>query len=97
MKKIAIIGSSGGNLYNLGGKDPKKLLNEIVNQTASTALEIEAIQFISANESMDVAKDSTSASLWTLDNSGEFHQTSKTTLTEINQQARLVDQKLAKK
>lgn len=95
MKKIAIIGSSGGNLYNLGGKDPKKLLNEIFNQITSTALEIEAVQFIAANESMDSAKDSTSASLWTLDNLGELHQTSTKNLIEINQQASLVDQKLA--
>lgn len=35
MKKIVILGSSGGNLYNLGGADPEKLLSEIYTQCQS--------------------------------------------------------------
>lgn len=31
MKKIAIIGSSGGNLYNLGGAEPEKLLQKFTS------------------------------------------------------------------
>ena len=30
MKRLAIIGSSGGNLYNQGGNDPKKMMEEIL-------------------------------------------------------------------
>ena len=48
MKKIAIIGSSGGNLYNLGGKEPIKLLSEIKLQTDSTDISIYDILFIGA-------------------------------------------------
>ena len=32
MKRLAIIGSSGGNLYNQGGNDPKKMMEEIFVQ-----------------------------------------------------------------
>ena len=31
-KKVAILGSSGGNLYSLGGKEPEKLLGELLLQ-----------------------------------------------------------------
>lgn len=97
MKKIAIIGSSGGNLYNLGGKDPNKLLTEIRNQTVHTALEIEDVVFIAASVSMDVAKDSTQAALWSVDAAGEFYQNSTATLAEINQHAQRLDQEIANK
>jgi len=53
MKRIAILGSSGGNLYNLGGKEPLKLLGEIEAQSRVAEMEIAAIQFIGANASMD--------------------------------------------
>ena len=53
MKNIAIIGSSGGNLYNLGGKDPVKLLSEIKLQTDSTEIAISNILFIGADAPMD--------------------------------------------
>lgn len=61
---VAILGSSGGNLFNLGGRDPQKLLNEILVQSQSAGIEITAIQFIGAMESMDVAKDKTEAALY---------------------------------
>ena len=32
MKKLAVIGSSGGNLYNQGGNDPAKMMREIFVQ-----------------------------------------------------------------
>lgn len=57
MKKvIAILGSSGGNLYNLGGKDPHTLLGEMVLQIRQAGIEIGAIQFIAAEASMDHVK-----------------------------------------
>ena len=54
MKKIAIIGSSGGNLYNLGGAEPEKLLQEIYQQCEAAGVEVAAVQFIAAEASMDV-------------------------------------------
>jgi hypothetical protein len=59
MKKIAIIGSSGGNLYNLGGAEPEKLLQEIYQQCEAAGVEVAAVQFIAAEASMDVAKPHT--------------------------------------
>ena len=44
-RQIAIIGS-GGNLYNLGGKDPRKPLDEILMQLESAGLSCGALQFI---------------------------------------------------
>lgn len=66
MKKIAIIGSSGGNLYNLGGADPAKLLAEIYAQCAAAGMTVAAVQFIAAEASMDGVKAATPAALWTL-------------------------------
>lgn len=42
-KKVAILGSSGGNLYNLGGKDPASLLGEMVRQIKGAGMELTAI------------------------------------------------------
>ncbi|KAB8135702.1 PTS sugar transporter [Gracilibacillus oryzae] len=96
MKKIAIIGSSGGNLFNLGGKDPAKLLKEIEKQAASAGIQMESVQFIGAEESMDYAKDATKASLWRL-NAGTFVDGKKASLVEINQEAQQIDEELAEK
>lgn len=37
MKKIAIIGSSGGNLYNPGGAEPEKLLQKFTSSAKQQA------------------------------------------------------------
>jgi len=66
MKKIAIIGSSGGNLYNLGGSFPEKLLAEISVQCDAAGFEVAAVQFIAAEASMDGVKLTTPASLYSL-------------------------------
>ncbi|MDH4616625.1 PTS sugar transporter [Brevibacillus sp. AY1] len=63
-KRIAVVGSSGGNLYNLGGKDPEKLLGEIITQIESAGIELAAVQFIAAKSSMDSAGDSTDAAVY---------------------------------
>ena len=51
-KAAAILGSSGGNLYNLGGKDPESLLGEMVRQIKAAGIQLAAIQFIAAEASM---------------------------------------------
>ena len=53
MKRLAIIGSSGGNLYNQGGNDPKKMMEEIFVQAGSAGIEVAYIQFIGTNTTMD--------------------------------------------
>ncbi|WP_368658079.1 hypothetical protein AB3Z07_24810 [Metabacillus halosaccharovorans] len=47
-KKVAILGSSGGNLYSLGGKDPEKLLGELLLQLEAAGMECGSLQFIAA-------------------------------------------------
>lgn len=53
MANIAIIGSSGGNLYNLGGDNPSRLLKEIMLQAQAADISIADIQFIAASASME--------------------------------------------
>jgi hypothetical protein len=37
-KKVAILGSSGGNLFYLGGKEPEKLLEELLLQIEAAGM-----------------------------------------------------------
>ncbi len=91
-KKIAIIGSSGGNLYTLGGKDPKSLLGETARQIKAAGMEIGATQFIAAEASMDFVKPTTKAHLWTWDGD-EFKIVFSGTLEEVNNAAAEEDKK----
>ncbi|MGN8646840.1 PTS sugar transporter [Gracilibacillus sp. HCP3S3_G5_1] len=95
MKKIAIVGSSGGNLFNLGGKNPAKLLEEIKKQAVSAGIKIDAVQFIGAEESMDSAKETTKASLWKIDSTDVFVEGEKGRLIDINLEAQQVDHQIA--
>ncbi|MFD1954230.1 PTS sugar transporter [Paenibacillus thailandensis] len=96
MKTIAILGSSGGNLFNLGGKDPEKLIGEIIAQTGGADAAIGAVQFIAASESMDTAKDATPAALygWDLDKRG-IKKLFEGTLKETNEAAAALDAEIA--
>lgn len=95
-KTIAIIGSSGGNLYNLGGKDPLKLLQELVIQLESAGIGCGAIQFVGADASMDNAKGSTLAALYGWDETLQApKRLAEGSLDEINQVATQLDQDIA--
>ncbi|SYX86712.1 PTS sugar transporter [Paenibacillus alvei] len=95
-KTIAIIGSSGGNLYNLGGKDPLKLLQELAIQLESAGIGCGAIQFVGANASMDNAKGSTQAALYGWDETLQApKRLAEGSLDEINQVATQLDQDIA--
>ncbi|MCT1903066.1 PTS sugar transporter [Oceanobacillus sojae] len=95
MKNIAIIGSSGGNLYNLGGKNPRKLLDEIKSQCHAANFNIAAIQFIASEVSMDQAKANSKTSLFSLDEEGQIIQSATNTLEKINEQAKQTDEEIA--
>lgn len=95
MKKIAILGSSGGNLYNLGGKDPYKLLGEIKLQCQAANIEVGGVVFIGANASMDAVTKETTAALYTL-SEGEITAGETDKLAKINEQALVADAALAK-
>ena len=93
-KKVAIIGSSGGNLYTLGGKDPKSLLGEMIQQIKAAEMEVGAVQFIAAEASMDFVKPTTKAHLWTW-NGSELEVSFNGTLQEVNEAAVEEDKRIA--
>lgn len=98
MKKIAILGSSGGNLYNLGGKEPRRLIEEILVQARAAGIEIGFVQFIGARASMDNANDNTPARLYTWDESeGKVVASQEMTLGEANNAAKETDLAVAEK
>jgi len=96
MKKIAIVGSSGGNLYSLGGRNPQKLLGEILTQTNSAGIEVSSIVFVGATDSMDTIRSTTKASLFQIA-VGEIVNSEYVGIKEANQLAQVADQELAEK
>ncbi|GAB6085197.1 hypothetical protein [Alkaliphilus crotonatoxidans] len=97
MKRIAILGSSGGNLYNLGGKDPLKLIEEIERQAKVAGLEIGAVQFIGAKASMDNANEKTLARLYSWDlEAKQVVFSEEKVLKDINVDAEAMDESIAK-
>ncbi len=94
-KQLAIIGSSGGNLYNLGGKDPQKLLGEIFVQARQAGMEIAAIQFIGAGATMDNIKGSATASLYVLGDGQTAVVAAEGNLDDVNALAVQKDEEIA--
>ncbi|MBM4761403.1 PTS sugar transporter [Bacillus sp. B15-48] len=97
-KRVAIIGSSGGNLYSLGGKEPLKLLDELLLQIEAAGVECASIQFIAAKRSMDSVKDTTETTLYGWDQ--ELNKPmviAQGTLKEVNAEAETMDQEIAAK
>lgn len=86
MKKIAVIGSSGGHLFVLGGKDPHGLLDEIARQSKAAGFEVSHIAFVAASTSLDHITDKTTAALWTQTPEGPATSPAMS-LEEVNKQA----------
>ena len=96
MKQLAVLGSSGGNLYNQGGSDPYGMMKEIFTQAESAGVEVAFVQFVGTNGSMDGISQNAKAKLYTLDQNGELTESKEGTLAEINKLAKEYDAKLAK-
>ena len=95
-KRIAVVGSSGGNLYSIGGKEPYKLLEEIRQQAEAADIEVADVVFVAAKQSMDSAGDRTQAELISWDaEAGEPAGRGQDALPEVNKQAAAADQALA--
>lgn len=95
-RRVAVVGSSGGNLRSQGGDDPARLLGEIQRQLAAAGFRLVAVQFVAAQASMDSAGDSTPAQLWEL-SEGHPVPTVSGTLAEVNEAARTSDSILAER
>lgn len=94
MKRIAVVGSSGGNLYSQGGSDPYGMMREIFTQANSIDADITFVQLIGAGQSMDSIQANAKAKLYYVDN-GVLQETAEKTLQEINEEANVYDKKLA--
>ena len=94
MKRLAIVGSSGGNLYNQGGNDPYGMMKEIFTQAGAAGVEIGYVQFIGTTGSMDNISQDAKAKLYFLEN-GEVHESPEASLKEINKLAEKYDNELA--
>ncbi|GAA4708158.1 PTS sugar transporter [Brevibacillus fulvus] len=96
MKRIAIVGSSGGNLYNLGGKEPEKLLGEILVQSSSVNLEVAGVQFVAAHGTMDMVRGDTQATVYSWDaDAKQPAAVFQGSLEECNEYARQLDEAIA--
>lgn len=94
MKKIAIVGSSGGNLYMQGGNNPQALLKEIFTQAGSAGIEVGFVEFIGASRSMDNIPADAPAAIYSLEN-GAVVAGEQKPLNEVNEEAKALDAKLA--
>lgn len=96
MKKLAVLGSSGGNLRSQGGSDPRSIIDEIQKQADAAGIELAYVQFILTSGSMDSISMDAKSQLFTLDETGNLISSKEMTLTEINKLAKDSDEKLAR-
>jgi len=96
MRRLAVIGSSGGNLYNQGGNNPESMMKEIFTQADSAGIEISYVQFIGASASMDNISLDAKARLYTLGDVKEIVASEEMKLSEVNESAKKNDKELAK-
>lgn len=95
MKNLAIIGSSGGNLYNQGGSDPAKMMDEIITQAKAAEIKVSYLQFVGTNASMDGISPDAKARLWTMEGDNVV-SSDEGTLKDINHLATEKDDELSK-
>ena len=95
-KKIAFIGSSGGNLYKQGGNDLPAMMKELCGQTKAADMEIIFVQYVLASGSLDNVGPDSPATLFTW-NGAEVQPAFQGTLREVDAEAAKVDAQLAKK
>lgn len=94
IKKIALVGSSGGNLYNQGGHEPLVMMSELRTQAGSVDIEVCAVSYISADRSMDGSTKGMRAELYCLRN-GELNKVADGLLESVNIDALAEDQAVA--
>jgi hypothetical protein len=94
MKQLAVIGSSGGNLFYLGGNQPIDLLEEIDRQCKRNGCHLAAVQYIGAEESLDRNGPWTQAALYTLKDEKIIVGT-RTDLERVSMEAKQSDEEIA--
>lgn len=96
MKQLAVIGSSGGNLFYLGGNQPINLLEEIDQQCKRNGCQLTAVQYIGAEESLDRNRPGIQAALYTLKNN-QIIAGNHAHLERVNKEAKQSDAEIAEK
>ncbi len=95
-KRLAVVGSSGGHLFVLGGRDPQALLGEIIQQASAAGFTVSDVVFVAASASMDSIRENTTASLWRMTEQG-LQSGQTLNLQQANQEARQASAELAAK
>ncbi len=94
-KKIAFVGSSGGNLYTQGGNNIDNMMKEVIMQAESAGMELVALQYVLASGSLDNVGPESAATLFELKD-GKHVATFEGTLAQVNEKAKESDEALAK-
>lgn len=94
LKRLALIGSSGGNFYRLGGSDPEQMLTDLIQSFQSTDFELANLLFVAADQSLDKKQEAVTATLYIYENN-QLKKVGQGSLHAINQQAARYDSELA--
>jgi hypothetical protein len=94
LKRVALVGSSGGNLFRLGGSDPHQLIEAVQSQLNRAQAELAAVCFVSSNASMDAVGSHTTGSLWQMEQ-GIARPVGAGPLHDVNQLALAEDKAIA--
>lgn len=94
MKRVALLGSSGGNLHRLGGHDPAQLIRAVQDQLVRAGIELAAVCFVSADGSLDSHTVRSTGTVWTLDQHAP-RAVASGLLTAMNDLARTEDDIIA--
>lgn len=94
MKRLALIGSSGGNFYRLGGSDPEQMLTGLIQSFQSNDFDLAALLFVAADQSLDKKQEGATATLYIYENN-QLKKAGQGSLHMINQRAMHYDSALA--
>ncbi len=94
--KLAVVGSSGGNLRSQGGADPEGVLDEIRRQADAAGIEVAYVQFVLTSQSMDTVDAQAPSRLYMLNGEGELEAGDEKPLSAVNEDAARSDAELAR-
>ena len=94
-KRIALLGSSGGNLYTMGGADAQTAVDSIEQQCAAAGFELSHVQYVAAEASMDRINRATAQATLYRKTGGRLELVLRGTLEEVNSAAAEVDKQIA--
>jgi hypothetical protein len=94
VKRVALIGSSGGNLHRLGGSDAAQLIRSVQDQLCRAGAELVAVCFVAADASLDSIGTHSTGALWRIEH-GAPRPVTAGPLADVNNVARAEDQAVA--